>query len=127
MAKDAMPKRIRLIFFSGTGGTEMAAARLSDALKKRGVMVLVNELDVHKPFNENEQADMLVVLFPVYACNAPAPVYTYIKNHAPLKRLPAAVISVSGGGEALINKASRLHTIRLLEKKAAGSSMKKCS
>ncbi len=110
------PACMRIVFFTGTGGTKMAAMKLAEALTGRGVTVYINELTAQKAFSENERVDMLIVLFPVYAFNAPGPVYEYIKNRPRTKGLIVAVISVSGGGELLGNKASRLHAIRLLQK-----------
>ncbi|MDF2567273.1 MAG: Ferredoxin [Oscillospiraceae bacterium] len=60
---------------------------------------------------------MLIVLFPVYALNAPQPIYEYIKSLSKANKTPAVVISVSGGGEITPNTACRLHCIRHLEKK----------
>ena len=117
MSKYPAPGRIRLVFFSGTGGTQMAAAKLCDSLMKRGVTVFVNKLDGHKRFDEIERADMLIVMYPVYAGNAPEPIYSHIKKHERMDGMPTGVICVSGGGEAFINKASRLHAVNLLKRK----------
>jgi flavodoxin len=117
MASYTAPGTIRIVFFTGTGGTEMAASRLSAAFEKRGATVIVQPLDIHKPVAANDRANLLSVMFPVYAGNAPGPVYAYIKSRPCMDGLPAAVISISGGGEAFINKASRLHTVRLLKNK----------
>ena len=95
----------------------MAADKFADALIKRSVTAIINKLDIHEPFIEEERADMLVIMYPVYAGNAPGPIYDYIKKHKRMEGQLAAVICVSGGGDAFINKASRLHTIRFLKKK----------
>ena len=107
-------RTIRLVFFSGTGGTEMAASHLTSALRRRGVTVFEHELHVRQPFDD-EQADLLVLMYPVYAGSAPAPVYAYLKRQAELNTPAAAVICVTGGGDATVNRGSRQRAIRLLE------------
>ncbi len=107
-------RTIRLVFFSGTGGTQMAAAHLASALRRRGVTVFEHELHVRQPFDD-EQADLLVLMYPVYAGSAPAPVYAYLKSRAELNAPAAAVICGTGGGDAAVNRASRQRAIRLLE------------
>ncbi|MCL2677498.1 MAG: EFR1 family ferrodoxin [Clostridiales bacterium] len=61
--------------------------------------------------------DLLLLLFPLHACNAPAAVYQWIKSLPAVENIPAAVISVSGGGEVSPNSAGRVSSIKRLEKK----------
>jgi ferredoxin/flavodoxin len=104
-----------IIYFSGTGGTAKVAAVLSDLFEKNGVKVSGYELKGN--FIARCDSDLLVILFPVYAANAPKPIDEWVKN-APLgDGKKAAVISVSGGGEMLSNTACRISTIKGLGKK----------
>lgn len=116
MTSYPIPEKVRIVYFTGTGGTALAAKKLDDHLSARGVTVLRNELNVLEAPDAHIEVDFLILMFPVYAFNAPNPVYQYIKNHRTVGHIPAAVISISGGGEVTINKASRLHTIQRLEK-----------
>ncbi len=104
-----------IVYFSGTGGTERAAGHLERALSARGVGVTVTALG--KGPYPPVKADLLAVLFPVYAANAPQPVYEWIAAAPRGNGTRAAVISVSGGGEVSPNTACRLPTIRRLERK----------
>lgn len=110
------PKQIEIVYFSGTGGTKRAANYLFQAFTDQGVAVRCHELHVRKPF-DYEASDMLVLLYPVYAMNAPKPIYDFIDNLPEGNGSLAAVISVSGGGEMILNTGCRLHTIRRLYRK----------
>jgi len=111
-------ERIRsaqIVFFSGTGGTRRIAEHFRAAFAARAVNVTVTELDA-KP-HPTADADLLLMLFPVYAANAPQPVGEWIAAAPEGGGKPAAVISVSGGGEVSPNTACRRPTVRGLEKK----------
>ncbi len=102
-----------IVFFSGTGGTARFAAHLQAALAARGVSVTVTELGpVPAP---PAQADVLFLLYPVYAANAPQPVDEWIAAAPQGNGMPAVVLSVSGGGEVSPNTACRVRTIRRLK------------
>jgi len=62
-------------------------------------------------------ADMLVLFFPVHAFNAPKPIDEWIASAANGEDRPAAVISVSGGGEISPNTACRVEVIKKLKGK----------
>ncbi|UOO38188.1 EFR1 family ferrodoxin [Oscillospiraceae bacterium CM] len=105
-----------IVFFSGTGGTRCAADALATQLTDSGVTVSRHELSIAvrtKPLCAN----MLILLFPVYAMNAPKPVFDFIREADPAVGTPAAVLSVSAGGEVTPNKACRYRVIRALEKR----------
>jgi ferredoxin len=110
--------KVKIAYFSGTGNT----ARVADALEResagRGVSVIKSEIRAgNLPSGENE--DLLILLFAVHAFNAPGIVYKWIDSISNNNNVvvPAAVISVSGGGEMTPNTACRVSSIRKLEKK----------
>ncbi len=109
-------QKVKVAYFSGTGGTAYVADCFVQALGQRGaqtVPVSIRAGDAYK----NDGEDFLLLLFAVHAANAPEPVYTWLKSMgAAGAKLPAAVISVSGGGEISPNTACRLSSIRRLQK-----------
>lgn len=108
-------RRVKIVYFTGTGSTERVAGCFEASFRERGALVEKCELRKgQKP--ENGDEDLLVVLYPVHACNAPAPVYEWISGLSKVNEIPAAVISVSGGGEITPNTACRVGCIRRLEK-----------
>ncbi len=110
------PKVVELIYFTGTGGTKRVADEFESGFRKNGLEVWRHEID-HRNKYTAVKSDLLVVLFPVYALNAPEPVYELIKELPIRNGIPAVVISVSGGGETTPNLASRLHAIRRLRER----------
>lgn len=107
---------IHIAYFSGTGGTALAADRLAEALKGKGASVTMSEIRKGAE-GQNGQEDYLVLLFPVHAFNAPLPVYSWLESLVGVNGISAAVISVSGGGEVFPNTACRQSCIRRLKKK----------
>ncbi len=107
----------KIVYFSGTGGTALAAACFEDILKNEGCRVSSYRIGRDTDRDLSEGHDFLLLLFPVHAFNAPEPVYRWIEKQPAVRGKKAAVISVSGGGEMFPNKASRLSSIRMLEKK----------
>lgn len=108
-------KTAHLVYFSGTGGTARVAVSLERALQQHGLAVRVTELNAQP--HAWEEADLLVLAYPVYACNAPVPVDEWIAQAPAGNGAAAAVVSVSGGGEVMPNTACRAEVIRRLEKK----------
>ena len=104
-----------IVFFSGTGGTARFAAHLREALATHGVSVTVTELGAAP--TQPVAADILFLLYPVYAANAPQPVDEWIAAAPQGNGTPAVVLSVSGGGEVSPNTACRVRTIRRLAKR----------
>jgi ferredoxin len=103
---------VHIVYFSGTGGTLRVAAALEQAFLGRGLAVTRTEMDSrpHPPV----EADLTVLAYPVYACNAPIPVDEWIDAAPSGGGAAAAVASVSGGGEMTPNTACRVDVIRRL-------------
>jgi flavodoxin/NAD-dependent dihydropyrimidine dehydrogenase PreA subunit len=108
-------KKIKLAYFSGTGGTAKAARFLEENLKKSGCEV--NLVPLETAGDGIGSIDMLVLLFPVHAFDAPIPVYHWLKTLPQGNKISAAVISVAAGGDHCINAASRLGSIKILTRK----------
>lgn len=110
------PKKAQIVYFSGTGGTKMAAAALGDALAEREI-----SCELFSPSSKSafvaESGALLIVMFPVYAFNAPVIIDDFLLGLPFCADGVAAVIAVSGGGEVSPNTASRCRTKRLLKKK----------
>lgn len=108
-------KRVNLVYFSGTGGTARVANAFERSFASRAVAVSRTELKgADDPVL---YGDLLVLLFPVYAFNAPKPVDEWLNRLESAQGRQAVVVSVSGGGEVSPNTACRVKTIRNLEKK----------
>lgn len=115
--------RVRLIYFSGTGGTKKIAEAFEQELKSRGLAVMVKNLGESiqekkdaLPEQEIKDVDLNILVFPVYALDAPKPVYDWIGRVAGHESgRKAAVISVSGGGEAWPNTGCRNGCCKALE------------
>ncbi len=146
-------RHVRIIFFSGTGGTKRIAAAFENELKGRGLDVSVinlgksrqEEMDQSrqekidqsrqgkKDWQEEQyrdraegraedraegRADLNILIYPVYAMDAPKPVSDWIESldsSVPAGKI--AVISVSGGGEMWPNKGCRNGCCKALESK----------
>ncbi|KNZ41556.1 EFR1 family ferrodoxin [Acetobacterium bakii] len=108
-------KKVNLVYFSGTGGT----AKVVDAFEKAFLnhSIDIERTELNRKYEPASLGDLLVVLFPVYAFNAPTPIDEWIKEVPMGQGRPAAVISVSGGGEISPNTACRVGTIRRLKRK----------
>ncbi len=110
--------KVRIAYFSGTGNTARVANTLEKELTGRGLSVIKTEIRKGN-FSSDNKVDLLILLFAVHAFNAPGIVYEWIDSLPENKNspVPAAVISVSGGGEITPNTACRVSSIRKLEKK----------
>ncbi len=109
-------KTINIVYYSGTGGTELVAKCFENSLKQEGFNVNTQRLIANKEINYIENAPLLL-LFAVHAFNAPEPVYKWIDSIERVNDISAIVISVSGGGEVIPNTACRVSSIKGLEKK----------
>lgn len=111
-----MGKRINIIYFSGTGGTERAARCFETEFKQAGYDVkLLRIKDAFDSFDcENST---LLLLYSVYALNAPQKVHEWVESLPSVCNVSSAVISVSGGGEISPNTACRASIIKKLENK----------
>lgn len=109
-------KKIALAWFSGTGGTKMAAGCLADDLAALGGEV--SSIRISKEASGIPPGtEMLGVLFPVHAFHEPEPVRKYLETLPMGGGMPAFVLSVSGGGEMCPNTASRVSVVRQLSRK----------
>jgi Pyruvate/2-oxoacid:ferredoxin oxidoreductase delta subunit len=116
-------ENVQIVFFSGTGGSKRIAVTFRDELLKRGSIVNLVELgegsykdQIHEPTSGN--ADFYILIFPVYAFDAPGLIYRWVEaQKGDLSGKEAAVISVSGGGEVWPNTGCRNGCCKALEKK----------
>jgi ferredoxin len=106
---------VSIFYFSGTGTTRKAALCIEDCLRNKGLKVRTSPVSLGKYPAPGD--DMVVLLFAVHAMHAPEAVYRWINRLPQAQGVPAAVISVSGGGEIFPNTASRASAIRKLQKK----------
>jgi len=117
-------KNVKLVYYTGTGSTEKVTGVFQENLINRGKQVVVEKIssninyinNVEHDLNGNNP-DLLILLFPIHACNAPEAVYDWIKNLKDDYNIPTIVISVSGGGEISPNTACRVSVIKMLENK----------
>ena len=100
---------VRIVVFSGTGGTRKIADCYEAELKRRNVTVGITDLGSGRKERSTggpapDDTDLFILLFPVYAFDAPKLIYQWIEglgeDEAGRK---IAVISVSGGGEVWPN------------------------
>ena len=111
-----MEKKINIVYFSGTGGTEKAAKCFESEFTNAGYTVCLYRLQAKSYFGYSDNTP-LMLLFPVYAMNAPGLVYNWLNSIASVDSVPAMVVSVSGGGETSPNTACRVKAIKMLENK----------
>lgn len=113
-------KMVEIIFFSGTGGVKRIANAFNQELLSRGLEVRMSNLDAASMVKNSSQsdvsADLILLLFPVHAFDAPDPIYEWIRK-TPRNKNKIAVISVSGGGEAWPNTGCRNNCCKELERK----------
>ncbi|MCL2889623.1 MAG: 4Fe-4S dicluster domain-containing protein [Eggerthellaceae bacterium] len=107
--------RFEIAYYSGTGGSALVAAGLSDALHRFGCSGKTQF--VGKGEAAPSGHDILFLVFPVYSSSAPPALLQWVEALPESPGTPAVVVSVSGGGEIVPNTASRLSAIRRLEKK----------
>jgi ferredoxin len=105
---------ILIAYFSGTGSTRYVAETFEKEFRCRNLSVEVRDTSGN---TAPPPHDLLVICFAVHACNAPVPVLKWVENLPEADRIPAAVFSVSGGGEITPNLACRLGLKKRLKKK----------
>jgi len=107
--------KIHIVYFSGTGGTALAAKTLHDEFIARGVDARASEI-FQNDMPHLQANEMLILMYPVYAADAPSPIFKWIasleKSHG-----FATVIAVSGGGDISPNTACRVKPVKRLERK----------
>lgn len=119
-----MGESVLLVYYSGTGGTRLVADCFESTLLDTGCEVMKHSLNINE-FNRNrnnymdtmKQVDRIILLYAVYAMDAPAPVYEWIDCIPGGVGLPVAVLSISGGGEVWPNTSCRVAIKRELMKK----------
>lgn len=119
-AYGAESKSVRIVYFSGTGGTKRIAEAFYKEARQRSLAVAMDDiaamnLEERREFAVIEE-ELLILLFVVHAFDAPEPVFDWI-HRLPRGKKKAAVISVSGGGEIWPNTGCRKQCCRALEKK----------
>jgi len=108
-------KKIRIDYYTGTGGSKLVAELLVEKLKADNIQVEINRIFRKKIEKNGEfQADYYILIFPVHSFCAPLPVYEWIA-HLEGNNCATAVISVSGGGDVISNSAARVKTVKLLK------------
>jgi len=108
--------KIKIAYYSGTGGTEMASKQFQKGLESKGCISTIEQIT--DGMNRNhEEHELLLLLFPVHAFNAPDAVYKWIDALEAVEKASAAVISVSGGGDICPNTACRVSSIKKLTQK----------
>ncbi len=114
-------KKVNIVYFSGTGGTTRIANLTNKLLAEYGVTTNVEPLEhnnyLKNNINEIKNVDLLIVLFPVHAFDAPEPIYKWIKSLPKGEKISVVIISVSGGGKVGVNSACRVGIIKKLQKK----------
>lgn len=108
--------KVKVVYYSGTGGTARVAETFASTFREEGCEVSIQAL-VSGTTACNEAHDLLVIIFAVHGCNAPAAIYSWIESTEEVQEIPAAVVSVSGGGAVSPNTACRLSSIKKLEAK----------
>jgi len=121
-----MIQKISLVYFSGTGGVERIADSFESDLRNRGLDIAKINLDGSKAadgiYNRPlpEDTELLILIYPVYACDAPQIIYDWLAQAADSwprsSRLKTSVISVSGGGEVWPNTGCRMELCKTIEK-----------
>ncbi len=115
LSEKTPPKRVAIIYFSGTGNTEKVANLYFDEFEKRGIKCDLFSLPL-KTAVDFSAYDLLGVGYPVHAFNTPEIVLSFVKTmqKTPLKR----VFVFKTSGEPLkLNDVSSLKLIKLLAKR----------
>lgn len=115
---------VMLYYFSGTGGTEWASEIFERELFKIGKVCIRQAITREFLEESNQQnrigglsVERLIIMYPVYAFDAPSMVYDFLTSLEPaLNHSKATVVSVSGGGEVWPNTRCRTRVILALEK-----------
>lgn len=110
--------RVKVAYFSGTGGTRRIAECAVSELEKNGCTVDLERIDAEaRTKDPSDHYDLLVFVSVVHEFNFPQPVREWASALAPSRFAQAAVFSVSGGGNAVGNRGAQRKTIEELEQK----------
>ena len=114
---------VTIVFFSGTGGTRKIAKEFEKQFIAHTFGIHLYEIDSAyfksdtPKIEENiKRSRYIFVLFPIYAFDAPQPIYQWIEETRATNK-NVIVISVSGGGEVWPNVGTRFNCITALEEK----------
>lgn len=110
-------KKVRIVYYSGTGSTAKAADTMKDLLEKNGNRVSITSLRAKEMPYASIEEELLILIYAVYAFSAPFIVHDWIESLQNVDGIPAVVLSVSGGGDVFPNRACRLSSIKALENK----------
>nr|WP_321498256.1 EFR1 family ferrodoxin [uncultured Methanolobus sp.] len=116
MTEIPQTQKVKIIFFTGTGGTALAAGEFEQEFIRHEIPVVRREIKAGN-FPSVDDEELLILLFPVHAGNAPEIVYEWIESLTVQEPVSTVVISVSAGGNRKPNIACRLSTIERLERK----------
>lgn len=114
-----------IVYYTGTGSTELVATEVKNNLTERGATVEVHRLTESTKEALSQKAKTskeLILIYAVHAFNAPDIVYKWLRTLENLsssngEKKKAMILSVSGGGEMLSNTACRFTAKRLMEQK----------
>lgn len=102
--------------YSGTGCALLVAKTLAESFAQAGCSTHVRRLAASEP-QDIPPHDLLVLVYAVHACNAPEPMQRWLDRAPQGAGRPAAVLSVSGGGEVSPNTACRQGCLRRLRRR----------
>ena len=117
--------RVLIVYYTGTGSTELIANEVKNNLANRGVSVEMHRLTEYTKEEITLKASsghQLILIYAVHAFNAPDIVYKWLRtlddqSVADGENKKAMIISVSGSGDMFTNTACRQPAKRLLTKK----------
>jgi ferredoxin len=112
---------VAVVHFSGTGGARRVARAIEGSIEASGLSAVDRALD-RSPGHAARSGggpgiadcDAFVLVFPLHAFDAPEPVYRWLETVEGRGR-PAAVVSVSAGGEPWPNRGCRALVTTALE------------
>ncbi len=117
-----MNNKVLVVYFSGTGGTKRIASSFQEKFSDRKFDVTIHSLDKteYELLRDNykeliNSMDLIILLYPVYATDAPILIFEWINDLPSEKKIPTVVISVSGGGDIWPNTSCRVNVIKALE------------
>ncbi|MBF9016302.1 MULTISPECIES: EFR1 family ferrodoxin [unclassified Oceanispirochaeta] len=121
MGNDNSENQWTIVFFSGTGGTRRAALEILRQMKENrmdvdclGIAPGRKQRDI--PAMPVPTGKNIIILFPVYAFEAPAVLKEWVEKTS-FKDCNIVVVSVSGGGEMWPNTGCRSPLIKKIENK----------
>ena len=107
--------QLLILYFSGTGNTRFIAERLSDALTDRNHVVELQSIERYRP-SDFEKFDMMLLGYPVYACDMPKFLTEYLRKLPLTKPMKIITFSTLGfyGGNAARKVGKRLYSLGMI-------------